>query len=46
MSATDFYRLPSDVKARVIAEACKRYEVDDFYDLDPEVRHRIYEAAQ
>lgn len=46
MSANDFYKLPRDVKERVMAEACQAYHVDDFYDLDPEVRHRIYEAAQ
>jgi hypothetical protein len=40
-----FYDLPELEQYAAEADACKRYKVDDFWDLGPAVRREVREHA-
>jgi hypothetical protein len=43
--STAFFALPDALKESAKAIACKRYGVEDFFDLDPAVRQEVYLSA-
>lgn len=40
-----FYAMPADERAAEMEKACEKYRVEDFFDLDPEQRHAVYEKV-
>lgn len=40
-----FWELPAEQRAQAEQDACVRYGVEDFFDLEPAQRHETYERA-